>query len=489
MAEEEAAKRMGIPDRGFWSNRVADVAGYMEKMVQLQTGEDFKGKFKIAYAREFGVVLDTEYAKEFEINTLQQKIIFSQHRRFEIEQATGVLEERRYATLLQTKQVMDSTAESLMSLQKSPVLTSKDLSGIIDFSGDALNRSREMNAKYQTGITSMDAYDPAKKLKMEQEYALAKETLTADIKNETMAVERLVAARTEEARVAKEMMMARASIRKLQITAEDNPFVKIYDQAADRMISFKDQFKSATSEMILDATAASNKIRELELFKTGFGLKQKLGGLFDEEEKLRGGLGGADRRSKAAGIEAQGDVLKKAITEAMLSGNEFGTGGRRDLLNQYEHLGMTSPADRLANEAKDRGLKLGQDALLAAGADKGKQGFALDQILSATSNIGGLSTDQIDVRMKALEQKSGLEKDTLDGQAKKETMEFHAKVLKLLEAKKDAPEVRISLKDDSGGALRAEMGQAPTPESSGAVSSPFHDTTAAFRNDPMSGRL
>jgi len=236
-----------------------------------------------------------------------------------------------------------------------------------------------------------------------------------------------------------------------------------------------------------DGQAELAKLKQSN-FEAEFGRAQKLGSLFDEEEKLRAGLGGADRRGKAAGIEAQGDVLKKAITEAMLEGREFGPGGRRDLLTQFDSLGSTSIEDRLASESRGRAIKLGQSALTGAGGDKLQQSFALDQILAATSNIGSLSSDQVDVRMKALEQKTGIDTEVKVAQAAKADafrtgLEKRLEEIAKLLGERNQQGIQVTLKDDSGGALKASMGEAPTPESSGAVSkysttrevTPWHD--------------
>lgn len=232
--------------------------------------------------------------------------------------------------------------------------------------------------------------------------------------------------------------------------------------------------------------------RKQDDFQADFGRAQKLGSLFDEREKLRAGLGGADIRSKNTAIDAEKRDLAAQITEAMLSGREFGTGGRRDLLDRFGALGQTSTADRLAAEANARALTLGQGALASAGGDKLKQGFALDAILAATSNIGSLTSDQVDARLKAIEQKTTLDQDLKVATAAKDDA-FRDNLSKRLEeiakllGDKNQQSVKITLKDDSGGALKAEQDATPTPESSGVVM-PFNQSSA-FRNDPLSGRL
>lgn len=241
----------------------------------------------------------------------------------------------------------------------------------------------------------------------------------------------------------------------------------------------------------LDTQAELAK-QKRESFQADFGRASKLGGLFDEQEKLRAGLGGADIRNKNADIDNQATALKRAINDAMMSGHEGGPGGRRDLLAQLSGLGMTSAADSVAAGSRERAIKLGQDTLAGAGGDKIAQNFALDQILAATSNIGALTSDQVDVRMKALEQKTGIDSEVKAAEAQKSDA-YRAEHLKRLEniekqlAERNQQGIKITLKDDAGGALKAEMGEAPTPESSGAVT-PFNQS-AAYRNDPMSGRL
>lgn len=222
-------------------------------------------------------------------------------------------------------------------------------------------------------------------------------------------------------------------------------------------------------------------------FEADFGRAQKLGSLFDEAEKLRGGLGGADIRSKNAGIDAQGASLRKMINDAMMQGREFGPGGRRELLAQLSTLGMTSDAERIGAGATERAIKLGQSTLASAGGDKLAQIFALDQILTATSKIGSLTSEQVDTRLKAIEQKSGIDQELKVAAAAKDDA-FRDGLLKRLEdiqkqlTDRNDQGIKVTLQDDSKGALKAELGEAPTPESSGAVSS------NPFRNDPMSGR-
>ncbi len=242
---------------------------------------------------------------------------------------------------------------------------------------------------------------------------------------------------------------------------------------------------------VVRSTTENLKQRSIDAFKANFGRAQTLGSLFDEGERLRAGLGGADTRARNADIDSQKRDLGKQIMEAMLSGREFGAGGRRDLLQQFGALGQTSIADRLAAESRERQIRLGQDALTGAGGDKLKQSFALDAILAATSNVGALTSEQIDARMKALEQQSSLQQDLKTEEAAKAqaseaaTTAFRAEILKRLDARNEQG-IKVTLKDDSGGVLKAEMDATPTPESSGVV--PLNQTSA-FRNDPLSGRL
>ncbi len=241
-------------------------------------------------------------------------------------------------------------------------------------------------------------------------------------------------------------------------------------------------------KVAFDTQAEMAKLKE-DSFQQELARAQKLGSLFDEAEKLRAGLGGADTRSKNASIDAEKINLAKQIQYAMLAGREFGPGGRRELLSRYETLGMTSPTERLGAESTERAIRLGQTKLASAGTDKLSQSFALDQILSATSNIGSLTSDQVDVRFKALQQKTSIDQDVKTAELAKSDARYAElqKILVGIKASLDARNeqgVKITLKDDSKGSLNAELGATPTPESSGALTS-----TPAFRNDPRSGRL
>lgn len=211
--------------------------------------------------------------------------------------------------------------------------------------------------------------------------------------------------------------------------------------------------------------AALEKLKQ-DSFQADFGRAQKLGTLFDEKEKLKAGLGGADLRAKAADVSQQKSDLAKQISDFMLSGMEP---ERRAALEKFDSLGRTSISDRLAVDASARAIARGQFALGAAGTDKLQQGFALDQIISGTSNIGSLTSDQVDVRMKALEQKTGLDQEMKIAEATKAEKD-RITLFKLLEdIRKQLAEgndrgVEITLKDDSKGALAAtidDMGKTP----------------------------
>jgi hypothetical protein len=197
-------------------------------------------------------------------------------------------------------------------------------------------------------------------------------------------------------------------------------------------------------QIALDKAAAAARI---EALKKEQEMKIRLNDLFTEGEKLRAGLGGEDLRSKAAADElARGEALAK-VRASQVSGDDA---AYRTALAQYEKLAMggQSTGDRLAAEAKERQIALLQDQA-ATGVGPARE-LALDRLVAATSNTGALTSEQVDIRLKAIED---LMREQLD-----------------VTKDKNKQTVEITLKDESAGALKAQLGEAPTPENSGVYS-------------------
>jgi len=111
----------------------------------------------------------------------------------------------------------------------------------------------------------------------------------------------------------------------------------------------------------------------------------------------------------------------------------------------------------------------------------GEQAIQRSQFLSIT---GGLRADQLDpeLRSQVVQQKMD-EAKSLEQQRQeqiKETQNLNQLIEKLLTKLDTQSLVKVTLQDDSKGALTAEMGEAPTPESSGAVSKPQFGTSQAL---------
>lgn len=140
-----------------------------------------------------------------------------------------------------------------------------------------------------------------------------------------------------------------------------NPIAQLYDEALRRQRDFLERFKEVP-QAIKDAFVKANQdVLRLDLFKAQLGQAGQINNLVTEIAKLEAGLG-----------------------------------GKTDL-SEFDQ----SRLARIQREALDAQLRTAQ-GFLAQATNPAQRQLALEQILGATQNISGLTSDQVQIRLKAL---------------------------------------------------------------------------------------
>jgi hypothetical protein len=154
----------------------------------------------------------------------------------------------------------------------------------------------------------------------------------------------------------------------LQSKLQTNPIAAFYDQAAARQKDFLEKFKDIPAEMTEAFKKANKDVLALDIFKGGLSQAALLNNLILERDKLEAGLGGKTQLTEAE--QARLAQLQRASLDSQLA------------TAQKFAAQATNPFQRnLANE----------------------------QILAATSDISKLTPEQIDIRLKALNDSIGFQ--------------------------------------------------------------------------------
>lgn len=192
-----------------------------------------------------------------------------------------------------------------------------------------------------------------------------------------------------------------------QFDAASNPFVSIFDQAEIRLDQFKKQYGSLGTDIVAKFAEANDKLKTLDIFKVNLARTDRLNDLLTQQEQLRAGLGGAGRRADAQSVaEQQADIIREIETRR--AAFQLSPQDQLALLAKASALGKTDVARQLEDEARARQIISAQSALSQA-QGPAQQQIALERLLQVTSDIGKLSPEQVDIRLKALEQRIAIE--------------------------------------------------------------------------------
>jgi hypothetical protein len=158
------------------------------------------------------------------------------------------------------------------------------------------------------------------------------------------------------------------SILGLQSRLQHNPLVEFYNVADARQKEFFEKFKDIPAGMIEQYKKVNSQVLALDLFRGGLSQASLLNNLILERDKLQAGLGGKSQLTEAQQLRLA--QLQKASLDTQLA-----------------------TAQKFA----------------ASAANPLQRNLANEQIISATSDISKLTPEQVDIRLKALNDSIGFQ--------------------------------------------------------------------------------
>ncbi len=268
----------------------------------------------------------------------------------------------------------------------------------------------------------------------------------------------------------KKIREAADAVTELRAKLQDNPLSKFFNEADKREREFIQKFGNDVPQKIYDGFKAfSDKILELDLFKGKLSERIKIGSLSTELAKLQAGLGGSFFKDDAARRFTEQQALSKEIRDKRDAGT-LTVGEQNELVKRIFDLEVSptlSKLEQIEQQSKAQQLAIAQEFLAGAKSPLEKN-FALEQILSATSDISKLTPEQIDIRAKAIQQSISISADIFKQQAQQEQIRLKATqdnttALKAVEASLNAlanESVIVKVVSDTEAAS-VSLGQSP----------------------------
>lgn len=249
-----------------------------------------------------------------------------------------------------------------------------------------------------------------------------------------------------------------------QLLAND-PFTSLFDQAGRRWSSFIEQNKGASAATVAQFKQLNDELKQLELFKAGFGAASRINELAGGLARLQAGLAGESLRDADRRHEEEKQALRRQIEDLQGPG---GDGQKHlELLAKINELDRKRDREQLEQSIVARQVETAQAFLAQAQTDRQRE-FALDTVLSATADISRLTPEQADIRVRALEQRLAIEMSLLERQEKRdqkmeklvEKVEAVVGVLagasETLAAAATEPPAQIEIVDRTDGAVEIE---------------------------------
>lgn len=164
----------------------------------------------------------------------------------------------------------------------------------------------------------------------------------------------------------------------------DNPFARIYDQAADRQAQFLERFKEVPQTIKSEFLKLNQDLQNLDIFKANLARTDRLNSLIADRERLQ----------------------NRGVAGRFF--NEFGAP-------------ITQEEANAQLESRLRGSQItSAQSALAGATGPAQQQLALDRILQATSDTSRLTEEQAQIRLRAIEQRIEIEPAALAEKQKTE---------------------------------------------------------------------